>query len=722
MKNTITSGELRVELSEDLKSVAGVYKNEVLFTKRDAYIPVFKIELRNQDATLTEISSSDAKNAVYSNDILTYTELAGADISVDIKLEKGPGSRIGFCPCVKNNSTAAIESVTLMPFVMPEELAETGGSFKILWPFNEGTEIADIGLREKSGFRHKPAKYPSEGAASFFPGIICSQFMAYYDGKNGLYMGTHDSEGNLKEIDVYKKDNSTQFKIKMFTSGDFGKDYCSSYPFVLDIFEGPWQAAAEIYRGWFDENKSADFVKIKDNKNLPEWYHQSPVIIAYPVRGKHDTDVMAPNKLFPYCNALPHADELSEKLDSKLMMLLMHWEGTAPWAPPYVWPPYGGEEPLREFARKLHEKNHVLGVYCSGLGWTQHSGVTFYNKGGEYNSKKLEKVMCTSPEGKVENSSICQGIRYGYDLCPTEDFTVETLTNEVKNMTEGDIDYIQIFDQNHGGISPMCYSREHNHPPVPGKWQTDAMKKLIQKFREASANDKIVFGCESAAAESFVPDMAFNDNRFELAFFAGRAVPLHSYLYHEYINNFMGNQISANGAFSNDLTPQNLFYRIGYSFAAGDMGTVVIDENGKATWNWCDFLSKTKPDHDAVMEYIRKLNFFRQKFPQYLHTGRCVMPLETEGVKEINLEKNYVTPDLLPGDSRDFYVKELLVGCFEAEDKSLGQFMINFTKNTVSGKIITNGRKCTVTDANGKILSGTEICIPPESAVLAVIE
>ncbi len=78
-------------------------------------------------------------------------------------------------------------------------------------------------------------------------------------------------------------------------------------------------------------------------------------------------------------------------------------------------------------------------------------------------------------------------------------------------MTSADVDYIQLLDQNHGGTSYFCYSREHGHPAVPGRWQTDAMKRLLNTVGQYTHGNgrRILLGCESAAAEPFIPYLLF---------------------------------------------------------------------------------------------------------------------------------------------------------------------------------------------------------------------
>ena len=51
------------------------------------------------------------------------------------------------------------------------------------------------------------------------------------------------------------------------------------------------------------------FTKIKDNKMLPDWYFESPVIVTYPVRGHKDMGDMTPNEFFPYTNGLKYIDK-----------------------------------------------------------------------------------------------------------------------------------------------------------------------------------------------------------------------------------------------------------------------------------------------------------------------------------------------------------------------------------------------------------------------------
>ena len=79
---------------------------------------------------------------------------------------------------------------------------------------------------------------------------------------------------------------------------------------------------------------------------------------------------MQTNEYYPYTKALPTLEHYSKVFGAKIMALLMHWEGSAPWAPPYVWPPYGGQENYLEFVKGLHGKGNLAGLYASGIGYT----------------------------------------------------------------------------------------------------------------------------------------------------------------------------------------------------------------------------------------------------------------------------------------------------------------------------------------------------------------
>ena len=671
--------------------------------------PLFDIKLLDKSGDAHILSSEDFT--------LTDTRLENAEISLTFEKEDmrvianaKVGEQITFGITVSALDGFVTEWVNYPGIAVPDSLSDKGGDAKILWGFNEGSLIESMEVRQKSWFCYKEIEYPSIGLHSLFPGCIETQFMAYYDGEAGIYTASHDNECNLKGIDFYHRGGGIALSFKHFTGSDFGCAYTLPYPQVVQFFEGNWQDACEIYRAWFEENHASDFVKIKDNPHIPRWYKESPVIITYPVRGKFDTDVMTPNKLFPYINVMPHVERFEKELGSKVMILLMHWEGTAPWAPPIVWPPYGGEEKLRELIDALHERGDVLGVYCSGLGWTINSKLDDYNTEKLFEEKGLSKEMCLSPKGELPYSKICTSQRTGYDMCPVRDFTKSTVKGEVQAMASAGIDYVQLMDQNHGGTSYLCYSREHGHPPVPGFWQVKAVKELLSEAKEGY--DKLLLGCESAAGESYIPQLGFSDNRFELTYAHGKPVPVYSYIYHQYVNNFMGNQVCADSFIVPSDFPESYYERLAYGFCAGDLLTLIINEDGEIDRSWgknrsIDFT----PDQSATLKFVATLNYFRRNYPEYLHTGKMVKGLKING-RLIDMPRRNNGVCTVPA---------VHTAAYESDDGSVAEMLVNWqsveeivTAELSEGYILIDSEGKETRLDSGKI----NIQIPAYSAVM----
>lgn len=646
--------------------------------------PVFKIALRGPEGQEIICMSDECTYTGSGNEngvtTLCYSSKdAGIEVSVKIQCTDSISARIAVS---NHNAENIIEYAELLPFIINNNLRGNGGEGSILWGFNEGGIIEDMEARERCDFPYNEPRYPSEGTMGIFPAIVETQMMAYMENGNGLYMATHDTMGEVKGIDAHLFGKGIKLRFRHYTGLRNGEDYTQPYDYVLKAFNGTWQNAADIYRDWFYENHTTDFVKIKDNANLPEWYADSPLIVTYPVRGAYDTGDMNPNALFPYINAIKYIERLANETDSRIMVILMHWEGTAPWAPPYVWPPLGGEEELKKFRDALHKDNNILGVYCSGLGWTMQSNLLEeYNKSAEFEEQNLKDIMCLSPEGDLPLSHICTAQRQGYDMCPTQKFTHEVIAAEVEKMVDAGIDYIQVLDQNHGGTPYFCYSRTHGHPYVPGRWQTEAMRELLKELTDITHKDgkKVLLGCESAAAETYFPQLMFSDNRYQLNLTNGSyPVPLYGYIYHEYVNNFMGNQICDPIDF--EKYPYSLRLRLAYSYVAGDMLTVVMDQKGNITEHWGGEPSPVA-DREATVALIKCMQGYRRGYAKkYLYNGKMTNPLNTEcGINEIAIDCGYV-----------YKAPEIFTSCWISDDGKTGQIFVNYNDRCVEVTVNTS--------------------------------
>ena len=600
-------------------------------------IPLFRLCLRDRCGEAIVLSARDAKEVVEIEKGAEWrdfqyhgTQIFGLTVTVSAK--ENATDLAWYLRVEGLRDEYVVEWIdapsALLPKLRENDPEGRGGT--VLLPYNEGALVSDATVRARTSLGHDDPAYPPKGCYAVFPNMIFSQFLAYLWDDAGLYIGAHDPDRAVKGIDYVSEGNGVSLRIRLFCGTEYGEAFRTDYPIVWAATGSRWESAAERYRAWFAEHLPPRVRKIAENPNLPAWYRDDPLVISYPVRGSYDSDEMRFNDLFfPYGNALPLIDELRGITGNRILVLLMHWEGTAPWAPPYVWPPIGGEEPFYAFRDALHARGDLLGVYCSGFSYTMESCYTPYRRDDEFVSRGIAQGVCKSPEGSIAPSKICTKQRKGYDLCPASPVGRAVVEEAYAPLFGKGIDYLQILDQNHGGGQYFCYAKDHGHPPVPGKWMTERMQALLGNWNDRAHGE--FFGCESAAAEPFLGNLPFSDNRFELNYKFGRPVPLYAYCYHEYLRNFMGNQVSC--PFRDDV--DTLCHRIAYSFAAGDCITLVVDPNGNFLPRWGAHDLSRYPDREKVLRLVSNLTaFYRSVAAPFLYDGRMIPaePLECETV------------------------------------------------------------------------------------------
>ena len=635
------------------------------------------LNLNSLQSTKFKIDRTEKDSSVVLT--LNYYGLRNLPVDVTVTITCPANDALTYWNIRVNNRTEKyIDHIDFPNVKIPNDLIGNKGDARIFLPHMEGVLLEDLSIRKNTWLKPVPLEYPNTGWIGYYPASSSMQFMAYYGNDGGLYFGAHDSQHNIKGIQVYEQpDSSILMQYRLFPGGIKG-EYIMPYDMVLGGITGDWYVAADIYRQWIEKTDAPKIVKLIDNKRLPPWFEKSPVIVTYPVRGTKDMGEMNPNEYYPYTNALQFIELYAQKTDSKIMALLMHWEGSAPWAPPYVWPPYGGLGNFTQFEKGLHEKGNLLGLYASGTGYTLKSNTdTTYNMTDEFNRRKLSEVMDIAPDGKLATNGVCTGEqaqRMGYDMCPANTFVKTVVTNEIKKILPHHIDYLQFFDQNIGGNCYFCYSTKHNHPQAPGKWMNKAMIGIFKEMQSIidSSGTKMIVGCEGAAVTPFIPYLFMNDLRYTMNLTVGRPVPAYAYINHEYLNNYMGNQCPLSYIINFEKSPLNLQQRIAYSFTAGDLFTLAIESKGQISWGWATpWDQKVKPDTESALKLIRNLNAWRKHAGKdFLVYGRMERPFIVEG--------SYDIPMYSPSD-KEIHFSSLMTSKWQSQNNRKAQVIANYT-------------------------------------------
>lgn len=646
---------------------------------------LFQISFITPQRKRLKLSSLDFNGFKSEGTDYIFEDKAVFDGKITVFVKDLDGNKKAFRIKVDNNTENIIEYINFPTVSVECNMKSNGGEDTLFWPSMEGV-IIDNTSNKNSKFIEDTL---GAGYCGITPGAATMQYMAFFSPNGCFYYGAHDKDCNLKDFEYrFISENKVEFICQLYPGGC--KSYEMPYDMIIASFDGDWQDAAEIYREWL-ENSGMDLPKkLFERDDLPAWMEDSPVTFLYSVRGAADTDrdeKMCPNEYYPYTNILPLLDYYSEKMDCKLLPLLMHWEGSAPWATPYIWPPFGDFENFKQMRDSIHERGHVLGLYASGLGITTQSvTLSSYDITEEYENGGWKE--CTARD--INDEPIFTDlafVRSGYDVCPSCEKVKDVMVKEMLKVAEADIDYFQAFDQNLGGLPRLCWSENHNHPAAPGKWISDEMSDLFDRMNKAikNAGKNMAMGCELAASETAMKHLPLNDARWFTGFRQGIPVPAYSYLYHEYINNFMGNQNGVQNMLNYDAAPENLLYRTAYSFLAGDMLTIMLGLNGKISWGWCADPYGSYPDSEPIIEFIKNANKWRTGFTKkYLRYGKMLKCGPADSAK--NAAAVYA-------DGRELIENTVLTRKYQAQDGTTAQFYVNRTTSPQKLKITGFGEK-----------------------------
>ena len=598
-----------------------------LLVPAHASLPLFKIELMDNHFAFKTLTSSEAKHVSIKKEAdakeqtvtIEFTGLGELPLDARVTIRCPAHEPLTYWNLEVDNQTEDWIGHIQFPVIeVPFDLPGDGDPGHILWSNQDGQLAGPV---EASMWGGGPRNTPEVWRFNNYPGQwVSTQLMAYYNRAGGLYVACDDPTGLPKYIGPLMENDGVTMGLGHFPGTRGPGKTKLPYNVVLGTFQGDWYAAAEIYRNWTSQQPFCKR-KMAERSDIPKWIAQSPVAIAFPMRGHGDWDPPAAEnpEYSPATNALPFLDKLSAALESPLIPIVFNWENGGPWVQPDAFPAVGGDVAMREFMSAAKAKNWHPMIYGDGLCWVTSQSNTGYDGMPYFHAHGGDEAVTRSWDGKLAED--LWAWRKNYIACIGTEKGRKALLGMTHGMAEYRPDVIQQFDQGPGPRA--CYATGHGHPPVPGPWMTAEFTHLLKADREEaiSTNPGLAMSCEGAPPEICLQDFQIWDARSSLC-------PLYSFLFHEYANAFQG-------FYTNRVSDEALRASVARAVVTGYMVNLTFRDKGLIAYDWDQTWSRAIPDQNAILDWTKRLNAFRAGIASdYLIYGRMLRPWNVTNVTE----------------------------------------------------------------------------------------
>jgi hypothetical protein len=601
-----------------------------LLVPTHANLPLFKMELMDDHFAFKALTSSEAKHVSMRKEsdageqtvTIEFTSLAELPLDARVTIRCPTHEPLTYWNLELDNRTGDWIGHVQFPVVeVPFDHPGDGDPGHILSSIADGQLAGPV---EASMWGEGQRNTPEVWRSNNYPGQWTStQLMAYYNRAGGLYAACDDPIGLPKYIGPLMEDEGVTMGLGHFPGTRGPGKYRLPYNVVLGAFQGDWYVAAEIYRNWTSQQTFCN-KKMSQRSDVPKWISESPVAIAFPMRGHGDWDAPAAEnpEYTPATHALPFLDKLAAELECSLIPIVFNWENGGPWVQPDAFPPVGGEAAMREFMAAAKERGWHPMIYGDGLCWVTSQTNTGYDGLPYFRAHGGEQAVSRTWDGKLAED--IWAWRRNYVTCVGAEKGRQTLLGMTRGMAEFRPDVIQQFDQGPGPRA--CYSNGHGHPPVPGPWMIAEFNSLLKADREEalSINAGLAMSCEGAPPETCLQEFQIWDARSSLC-------PLYSFLFHEFANAFQG-------FYTNRVSDEALRASVARAVVTGYMVNLTLRDKGLISYDWDQTWSRAIPDQNAVLDWTKRLNRFRAGVARdYLIYGRMLRPWTVTNVTERDL-------------------------------------------------------------------------------------